>query len=112
MKIRYIAGINTDRFIVTYNDGFVKEYAIGYNASWTKRDAAFAHDNVVKAEKYHWTTSYKEKPFIGDVLPKGWERIDWTGYNVFEDLDFSQLYLEALKARIMRESMIEGEVNE
>ena len=105
MKIRYIAGISTDRFVITYKDGLVKEYIIGYNASWTKQDAAFAHNDVVKAEKYHWTTPYREKPFIGDVLPKGWEKIDWTGYNVFEGIDFSQIYLEALKADIMREAV-------
>lgn len=103
MKIEYIAGISTDRFIIRRDNGNVEEYVIGFNASWSRRAAAYAHQDVINAEKYKWSTPYQEKPFIGDLLPEGWEEAEWSGHNVFSNNEFSKTALEQLKEDIKAE---------
>ena len=103
MKIHYVAGISTDRFIINFDNSSVKECVIGYDASWTRRAAKYAHEDVIKAAKYKWKTTYNEKPFIGDALPEGWKEAEWSGYNVFTGNDFSETDLEKVKEHIERE---------
>ena len=105
MKIKYVSGISTDRFIINFDNGSVKEYVVGYDASWTRRAAKYAHEDVVKAAKYKWKTAYNEKPFIGDALPEGWREAEWSGYNVFTGNDFSETDLEKVKEYIEKEGV-------
>ena len=103
MKIEYIEGISADRFNIYKDNGVIEEYIIGYNASWSRESAEYAHRDVINAEKYHWTTPHREKPFIGELLPEGWETAEWTGYNVFMGRDFNEAAIEQVKRDIKEE---------
>jgi hypothetical protein len=88
LNIHFISGINGDKVKVTINDSIVKEYIYGYNASYNRKYAKYAEQDVENAKRYHWIGSYCLKPFIGDILDeliKEYQpnEIEYSGYNVF-----------------------------
>ena len=99
MRIHYIAGINSDSVQITIQDQenkiFSQEYAFGYNASSSRKNAEYSRKDHEDAIKYGWTTAHPFKPFIGDVLNELKENfqideqsITFTGHNVFTGNDF------------------------
>ena len=74
--IKPFSGLNADGFkVITYEDNKLvneTDYRYGYNASYSREDAEYAHQNVLNKEKYGWKDSsyYQEKPYIVDILKK------------------------------------------
>ena len=73
MAVRFVAGMNGDRVEVKITDEsgealHTHAYMYGYNASYNRRFAKFAEEDVANAIKYKWKTPYILKPFIGDIL--------------------------------------------
>ena len=99
MRIHYIAGINSDRVQVSIENQeekvFTQEYAFGYNASSSKKNAEYSRQDHEDAIKYGWKTAHPFQPFIGDILNELKENfqiseqsIIFTGHNVFTGNDF------------------------
>lgn len=99
MRIHYIAGINSDRVQVSIENQeeklFSEDYAFGYNASSSKKNAEYSRQDHENAIKYGWKTAHPFQPFIGDILNVLKENfqiseqsIVFTGYNVFTGNDF------------------------
>ena len=99
MRIHYIAGINGDSVQITIQDQenkiFSQEYAFGYNASSSRKNAEYSRKDHEDAIKYGWKPARPFKPFIGDILNElkenfqiGEQSIVFTGYNVFTGNDF------------------------
>ena len=102
MKVHFVTGISGDRVEVKIFENediiFEKVYFYGYNASWSRKSADFAHRDHEDAIKYGWdTTWHTEKPFIGDILQDLAETytiadsdIIYTGYMVFAERDMTE----------------------
>ena len=99
MRIHYIAGINSDRVQVSIENQkeklFSEEYAFGYNASSSRKNAEYSRKDHEDAIKYGWKPAHPFKPFIGDILNELKEKfqineqdIVFTGHNVFTGCDF------------------------
>ena len=46
---------------------FKDSYGYGYNASYNRKFAKYAHQDVINAQKYGYT-GYIERPYIGDII--------------------------------------------
>ena len=104
LPFKYITGITGDILLVIDDyEKVINEYSLGYNASLTKQSAQYAHNDVLNAQKFHWKSPYVEKPFIGDLLPEGWEDMEWIGYNVFLQKPLSQKAIEEIKSNNIKE---------
>jgi len=72
MIVMPLSSINADGFSVVIKDEdknlFNKNYYYGWEASYSRRFAEMAHEDVVNAKKYGWTSPYVEKPFVSDIL--------------------------------------------
>ena len=99
MRIHYIAGINSDSVQVSIENQkeklFSEDYAFGYNASSSRKNAEYSRQDHEDAIKYGWKPARPFKPFIGDILNELKEKfqineqdIVFTGHNVFTGCDF------------------------
>ena len=99
MRIHYIAGINSDGVQVSIENQeeklFSEDYAFGYNASSSRKNAEYSRQDHEDAIKYGWKTARPFKPFIGDILNELKENFQiseqstiFTGHNVFTGNDF------------------------
>jgi hypothetical protein len=106
LGIKTYSGSSADGFEVRIQDEeenkiFEHQYCYGYDASYSKEFAKQAHDDVKKAKKYKWTSTYEEKPYTTDIL------VDLVNkYNVEKILVSTGRYL------FNRKSMTVGEVDE
>lgn len=114
IKVQYIAGINGTRVEVKVfdNDNLIekKEYSYGYNASYCRRHAKWAEDDVEKAKKYNWGPGYCLKPYIGDLLVELFakygltkEEVEYSGYYVFPQREATLEEVEQIKKDLYEE---------
>ena len=116
IKVKYISGINADRIEVTVFDGEKQirkeEYMYGYNASYNRRFAKYAEEDVEKAKKYNWEYGYRYhlKPYIGDLLTNLFaeygltkEDVEYSGYYVFPQRDATPEEVEEIKKGLYAE---------
>lgn len=73
MTIFVYSGISSNGFDVDIVDSsgqrlFLKQYRYGYNASYDRKHAQYAHEDVANAKKYGWRGSYTEKPYAADII--------------------------------------------
>ena len=101
--VEYIQGLNSDRVVVNG-----KELHLGYDCSSTRKSAAYAHDDCVKAKQFGWKSCfYIEKPFVGDLLGElepAWREEDWSGYNIFMGRDITTEEANQLRDFYIKES--------
>ena len=111
MRIHYIAGINSDRVQVSIENQeeklFSEDYAFGYNASSSRKNAEYSRQDHENAIKYGWKTAHPFKPFIGDIINELKENfqineqdIVYSGYNVFNGKDFAPEDIEQFANRL------------
>ena len=71
--VKIQSGLNSDGFEVQIQDEsgakvFSENYHYGWNASYKREFAKYAHEDVVNAKKYGWKSAYCEKPYTTDIL--------------------------------------------
>lgn len=116
IKVEYIAGISGDRVKVTvFDEGKLirtEEYCYGYNASYNRRFAKYAEDDVEKAKKYNWKYGYRYhlKPYIGDLLTNLFteygltkDDVEYSGRYVFAEREATPEEVEEMKKGLYAE---------
>ena len=68
-----ISGINSDGFKVIVNNEageeiFKQEYRYGINASYDRKFAKYAEDDIENAKKYNWKNTPSPKPYVADII--------------------------------------------
>ena len=113
MYVDFISGINSDEVKVTVVDCgkqvFSEMYNFGYNASYNRQNAEYAHNEVLNAEKFGWSPR-REKPFIGDILKDivetynvGNNEIKYSGKNTFKGTNMSDAEVQNIVDKILEE---------
>ena len=73
MIISPLSGINSDGFNIIINNEageeiFKQEYRYGINASYDRKFAKYAENDVEKANKYNWKNTPSLKPYVKDIV--------------------------------------------
>lgn len=113
MTVLPLSGLNADGFTVVIKDAsgeeiFNKEYRYGTNASYNRKFARWAEQDVENAKKYNWKTPYALKPYVADIIEDlcskyGIDKntIEFApGKNVFAGGNVSDAFVDRMKKKI------------
>lgn len=62
------SGFSAGGFRLEVPGKFKKDYAYGYDASWSKEQAERAAKDVETAKKNNWKSIPSEKPYVSDII--------------------------------------------